>query len=66
MNYRQLQKIISSFTEEQLNADVTIYTHDTLPADECFSVERGMYFVSDNTHLAGVLDDGHPYLIIKP
>lgn len=56
ITYRQLQDYISRMTEEQLNANVTVWIDD-----EFLSVDHAE-LVNDNEE--DRLDDGHPILVI--
>lgn len=59
MNYRELRDELFSLTEEQLNADVTIYLQDN---DEFYAVSDTFKFSVYED--CDVLDPGHPYLTI--
>lgn len=56
ITYRQLQDYISRMTEEQLNANVTVWIDD-----EFLSVDHAE-LVNDNEE--DRLDDGHPILVV--
>ena len=55
--FRQLRDILNAMRDEKLDLDATVY----LPvADEYFGVEDIDFAIATD-----VLDEGHPYLIIK-
>jgi len=56
ITYRQLQDYISQMTEEQLNANVTVWIDD-----EFLSVDHAE-LVNDNEE--DRLDNGHPILVV--
>lgn len=60
MNYRQLRARLASLSQEQLDADVTIYDASI---DEYFKVDNLHY---ENAKFSDVLDHGHPFLSFNP
>ena len=61
LTYRDMFEIISKFTEEQLNSDVSIRIYN----DEFLEV-KGFYYTKDDGKdpASGILDVGHPYISI--
>lgn len=60
LTYKQLAAKISKMSAEQQNNDVTIYLKKS---DEVIPT-LGLGHVNNKSELAGVLDDGHPFISI--
>ena len=59
MTYKQLaEKILSTFTQEQLSSDITIYLSSQ---DEFYKID---HLELTNDEEEDRLDDGHPILVV--
>jgi len=61
MTWNDLVEMIESMTEEQKNTDATVYLTEL---DEVFAIKAGIDFADDNNEIAGILDEGHPFIIV--
>jgi len=62
MTFRDMAKQIESMTDEQKDCDISVYYGDV---DEFFPIECQTRVVTEGDLGDGVLDIGHPYLIIN-
>ena len=60
MTFRELAQRIQKMSEEQKNSDVSIYVND-----EFYEIEDTIEEVQDVSLGDGILDEGHPFLILK-
>lgn len=61
LTYKELAAIIGRMTEEQQQCDVTVglgISDEVLPMNH-------LEITSQSTEFAGILDDGHPVIVIE-
>lgn len=63
MTYRKLKEELATFTDEQLDCDVSIRLHD----GEFYEMDGAIYITKEDDEYdpsVGILDEGHPWLSI--